>query len=174
VLLTLERLTLRDWRDDDAEVLAPLADNHAVWVNLRDRFPHPYTLDDARAFVARNLGRDPPHNVAICLADSPIGSIGIIPGADIHRVSAEVGYWLGEPFWGQGYATEAIRGFTPWAFAAFDVTRLFASVFTYNPASGRALEKAGYVREATCRQAAIKEGRIHDEWLYACVRRRSV
>ena len=169
VQLTLDRLTIRDWRDDDAAVIAPLANNRAVWINLRDRFPHPYTLADAEAFVARSRAEDPRRNFAICLDDRPIGSIGIVQGTDISRMSAEVGYWLGEPYWGRGYATEAIRGFADWVFANHDIIRLFATVFTYNAASGRALEKAGFIREATSRCASIKDGRIYDEWLYALI-----
>ena len=86
---------------------------------------------------------------------------------DIYRRSAEFGYWLGEPFWGRGYATEAIAGFSEWAFQAFDLVRLYAMVFTWNPGSARALEKCGFVREAFCKSAAIKEGQVVDEWLYA-------
>ncbi len=170
VELTLTRLTLRDWRDDDATIIAPLANNRSIWINVRDRFPHPYTLADAVAFIAKSQAEDPRRNFAICIEDRPIGSIGIIPGTDISRKSAEVGYWLGEPFWGRGYATEAIRGFSDWAFGHYDLVRLFATVFTYNVGSARALEKAGYVREATSRCASIKEGKIYDEWLYAMVR----
>jgi len=170
VLVTLDRLTIRDWRVDDAPSIAPLANNRAIWLNLRDRFPHPYTLADAEAFIAMAMAEHPARNFAICLGDAAIGSIGIIPGTDIYRRSAEIGYWLGEPYWGRGYATEAISGFSDWAFEAFDLVRLFAMVFTYNGASGRALEKAGFVREATSRCAAVKNGRIHDEWVFARVR----
>jgi len=170
VLVTLDRLTIRDWRVDDAPSIAPLANNRAIWLNLRDRFPHPYTLADAEAFIAMAMAEHPARNFAICLGDAAIGSIGIIPGTDIYRRSAEIGYWLGEPYWGRGYATEAISGFSDWAFEAFDLVRLFAMVFTYNGASGRALEKAGFVREATSRFAAVKNGQIHDEWVFARVR----
>jgi len=170
VLVTLDRLTIRDWRVDDAPSIASLANNRAIWLNLRDRFPHPYTLADAEAFIAMAMAEHPARNFAICLGDAAIGSIGIIPGTDIYRRSAEIGYWLGEPYWGRGYATEAISGFSDWAFEAFDLVRLFAMVFTYNGASGRALERAGFVREATSRCAAVKNGQIHDEWVYARVR----
>lgn len=168
--LRLERLTLREWRETDAEIIAPLADNHEVWINLRDRFPHPYTLADARAHIARCQAESPRYNFAVCLEDSPIGSIGIMPGSDIHSISAEIGYWLGQPYWGKGYGGEVIKGFSEWAFRRYGLVRLFASVFTYNPASARALEKAGFVREATFRSAAIKEGKICDEWIYARIR----
>ncbi|MBC7896058.1 MAG: GNAT family N-acetyltransferase [Cytophagaceae bacterium] len=168
--LQLPRLTIRSWRVDDAESLAPLANNYSVWRNLRDRFPHPYTADDARAYIERTLARTPQLHYAIALEDAPIGSIGVIPGEDIYRKAAEFGYWLGEPYWGRGFASEAIVGFSDWAFGAFDLVRLNALVFTWNPASARALEKGGFVLEATSRCAAIKEGKTVDEWLYAKVR----
>ena len=171
--LHLARLTIRSWRPDDAPRLAPLANNYAIWRNLRDRFPHPYAVADADAFIAHCLARDPQTNYAIALNDAPIGSIGIIPGDDIYRTSAEFGYWLGEPYWGRGYVTEAILGFTEWVFATFDLSRLYALVFTGNPASARALEKGGFVLEATSRCAAIKEGQLMDEWLYAKLRPRA-
>lgn len=167
--LTLDRLIIREFSVDDAASIASLANNRAIWLNLRDRFPHPYTLADAQAFIAMCRNEKPAHSFAICLGDAPIGSIGIIPGNDVYRKSAEIGYWLGEPYWGRGYATEAIKGFSDWALTAFDLVRLFAMVFTYNEASARALEKAGFVREATCRCAAIKDGKLRDEWVYARV-----
>lgn len=168
--LQLPRLTIRSWRVDDAERFAPLANNYAIWRNLRDRFPHPYTVEDAHAFIERTLARAQQVNYAIALDDAPIGSIGVTPGEDIYRKSAEFGYWLGEPYWGRGYASEAIIGFTDWGFDAFDLVRYNALVFTWNPASARALAKSGFVLEATSRCAAIKEGKACDEWLYAKVR----
>lgn len=168
--LRLQRVTLRDWRESDAEIIAPLANNRDVWINLRDRFPYPYTLTDAKHFIARAQAENPRYNFAVCLDDDrPMGSIGIMPGIDIHRISAEIGYWLGEPYWGNGYASEAIKGFSEWVFEHYELVRLYANVFTYNPASARALEKAGFVLEATRRSAAIKEGKICDEWAYARV-----
>jgi RimJ/RimL family protein N-acetyltransferase len=168
--LQLPRLTIRAWRADDAQHIASLADNYAIWRNLRDRFPHPYSLADAHAFIERTHASTPHRNYAITLHDVPIGSIGLIPGEDIYRKAAEFGYWLGEPHWGRGYATEAITGFTSRAFELFDLVRLHAFVFTWNVGSARALEKAGFVREATSRCAAVKEGTLCDEWLYAKIR----
>lgn len=170
--LHLPRLTIRSWQPGDAPQLAALADNRAIWRNLRDRFPHPYRLEDAQAFIAQSLGRDPQVNYAITLDGTAIGSVGISPGEDIYRKSAEFGYWLGEPYWGRGYATEVIAAFTDWAFAHFDLERIYAMVFTWNPASARALEKCGFVCEATCRNAAVKDGEVVDEWLYSRVRDR--
>jgi RimJ/RimL family protein N-acetyltransferase len=88
----------------------------------------------------------------------------------VHRRSAEIGYWLGEPFWGRGIMSEAVPAFTAYAFATFDVCRLYASVFEWNPASARILEKAGYVCEGRLRKSVVKDGRTIDQLLFACVR----
>ena len=99
-----------------------------------------------------------------------VGSIGLTLQEDVHRRSAEIGYWLGEPFWGRGIMSEAVPAFTAYAFATFDVCRLYATVFEWNPASARILEKAGYVLEGRLRKSVTKDGRIIDQFLFACVR----
>jgi len=99
-----------------------------------------------------------------------VGSVGIELGTDVFRRSAEIGYWLGEPFWGRGIATEALRAMTEYAFAHFDICRLEAGVFGWNPASARVLEKAGYTLEGRARNAVVKDGRTTDRLLYGLVR----
>jgi RimJ/RimL family protein N-acetyltransferase len=171
--LETERLVLRPWRRGDEEALVRHADNRKVWLNLRDRFPHPYTLDDARrwlALCAAVVG--PPHNFAIEHAGEPIGGVGLDPQTDVARFTAEVGYWLGEPCWGRGFATEALRRFTDYAFESFPFERLQASVFATNPASGRVLEKAGYRLEATQWHSVFKDGRFLDCHVYVRFRPR--
>lgn len=158
---------LRPFEPADAASIAALANERDIWINLRDRFPHPYRLEHAEAFVAECAQKDPPMNLAITVDGRAVGSIGVIPGSDIDRVSGEIGYWLGKPYWGRGIATAALKGATPYVAGTFGLTRVFASVFTYNPASARILEKAGYVREAYQRRAAIKDGVVHDQYVYA-------
>jgi len=166
-----ERLVLRRWREGDEEPLVRLADNRRVWINLRDRFPHPYTLEHAREWIGRCLAApDPPLELAVEHAGEPIGGVGLQPWTDVARFTAEVGYWLGEPFWGRGFATEALRHFTAYAFERFAFQRLEAWVFASNPASGRVLAKVGYVQEATLRCCAFKDGRFLDCHIYACFR----
>jgi RimJ/RimL family protein N-acetyltransferase len=168
-----ERLVLRRWREDDAEALARHADNRRIWINLRDRFPHPYTLEHAREWIGRCLAApDPPLELAIEHADEPIGGIGLQAMTDVARFTAEVGYWLGEAFWGRGFATEAVRRFTDYAFERFAFERLEAWIFATNPSSGRVLEKSGYQYEATLRRSAFKDGRFLDCHLYARLRPR--
>ena len=161
---------LRAFEPGDAPSIARLANDHDVWINLRDRFPHPYHLEDAERFIADTATRTPRTNLAVCVDGVAVGSIGVIPGSDIERVSAEIGYWLGKPYWGRGIMTAALKAATPHYAAQFGFTRVFASVFTFNPGSARILEKAGYVREAHQRQAAIKEGVVYDQYVYAWYR----
>lgn len=162
-----ERLVLRRWRKADQEPLARHANNRKVSVNLRDLFPYPYTLEHAREWIARQTAMpDPSTNLVIEHAGEFVGNVGLKPLTDVNRFTAEVGYWLGEDFWGRGFATEALASFTEYVFAQFPFERLEAWVFSSNPASGRVLEKAGYEYEATLRQSVFKEGRFLDSHVY--------
>jgi len=167
--IRLVHCTVRSWREDDAAGAAVHADNRKVWINLRDGFPHPYTVDDARAFIARARAMRPEAHFAIAVDGAVVGGIGFGLHTDVERVSAEVGYWLGEPFWGRGITTEALRAVSAWAIPQYGLTRIYAVPFEWNPASCRVLEKAGYVREGRMRRSAIKDGRIIDQLLYALV-----
>lgn len=165
--LETERLVLRPWRTDDEEALVRHADNRKVWLNLRDHFPHPYTREHAREWIGRSLASPPPQtNLAIEHAGEFIGSIGLVPLSDVSRFTAEIGYWIGEAFWGRGFAPEALRRFTDYAFERFSFERLEGWVFATNPSSGRVLEKAGYKYEATLRRSAFKDGRFLDCHVY--------
>ena len=124
--LDLGSCGVRSFRETDAAELARHANNRDVWRQLRDRFPHPYTIDDARGFITFAGGADPETAFAVTVDDLPVGSIGAVLGEDVERCSAEVGYWLGETHWGRGIATRALVGFTQYAFAAYDLERLFA------------------------------------------------
>jgi RimJ/RimL family protein N-acetyltransferase len=118
VELTLARCTLRPWRRGDESSLVLHANDRRVWLNLRDRFPHPYTAKDADEWIAHAGAQAPVLNFAIVVDGAAVGGIGLEPGTDVHRRSAEVGYWLGPPFWGRGIATEALRAVTDYAFTA--------------------------------------------------------
>lgn len=139
-------------------------------MNLRDSFPFPYTEMDARAWLGAAILQVPETAFAIATEDEAIGGIGLQPQYDVYRTSAEIGYWLGEPFWGKGIATLAVRGLTAHAFKTFDLVRIYASVFAWNPASARVLEKAGYRLEGRMRGAVIKDGKITDQLLYGITR----
>jgi RimJ/RimL family protein N-acetyltransferase len=164
-------LVFRTWRSRDLEALVRHAGNRKVWQNLKDRFPHPYTADDAERWIAMNqavLG--PAKNFAIELDGEAVGGVGLDPRGDVYRLTAEIGYWVAEPFWGRGIATEAARFISEYAFATFSLARLQAHVFDRNAASARVLEKAGYTLEARLRRAYTKEGRTGDVLLYARIR----
>jgi RimJ/RimL family protein N-acetyltransferase len=161
---------VRSWRWEDLESLVRHADNVHVARQLRDRFPHPYTRADGEAWLALALGQQPQTSFAIEADGEAVGSIGVMLGYDVERVSAEVGYWLGERVWGRGLATAALRVLAEYAFPTYDLTRLFALPFAHNLASRRVLEKAGFTLDAILRKSAIKEGRIVDQALYSLVR----
>ena len=168
--LILNRCTIRSWRLTDAEELASIADDRSIWINVRDRMPSPYTLADAISFLSTSSSADPETNFAIVVDGHVAGSIGLTPGQDIYRLTAEIGYWIGKEWRGKGIGAEALRGLTMWAFENLPVVRLHAAVFTWNPASARVLENAGYSLESTARKAAIKHGEIVDEWIYVRLR----
>lgn len=161
---------VRSWSWEDLPALVRHANNRRVWIGLRDRFPHPYSEADGRQFLDRTLTARPETNFAIEVEGEAAGGIGLVLGVDVERCSAELGYWVGEAFWGRGVATAAVRGFTPWAFSAFPLSRIFAVPFLTNSASCRVLENAGYVREGVLRSSAIKEGVLLHQAMYAVVR----
>jgi ribosomal-protein-alanine N-acetyltransferase len=167
----IDGLTLRRWRAGDIEALVRYANNRNVWINLKDRFPHPYTEVDARAWIAHCEARTgDPLSFALDWQGEAIGGLGLEPQDDIYRLTAAVGYWLGEPFWGRGLMSHAVRALSDYAFASFDLQRLQAAVFEWNVGSARVLEKAGYTCEARMRRSIIKDGRLADSLLYARLR----
>lgn len=168
--LRLNHSTLRPWQPGDETSLVRHANNRRIWLNVRDRFPHPYTMDDARFWVQLANTVEPATNFAIVVDDEAVGGIGILLQDDVHWRSAEIGYWLGEEYWGRGIVTEAVRAVTDWAFAEFDLCRIFACVYEWNPASMRVLEKAGYEYEGRLRKSVTKDGQTIDQVIYAVVR----
>jgi RimJ/RimL family protein N-acetyltransferase len=145
------------------------ANNINVAKYLRDRFPHPYTRKDAHEFLKFAAATPDPSNLAIEVDGTAVGAIGYVPGSDVERFSAEVGYWLGEAYWGRGIVSEAVVLVTEHAFTTLNLLRLFALPFADNFASARVLEKAGYVREAILRSSCVKYGVPRDQLLYARV-----
>jgi ribosomal-protein-alanine N-acetyltransferase len=170
VQITLKSAMIRTWRLSDAEAVQRYANNRKIWANLRDIFPHPYTLENARQFLEMVTQENPATTFAIATESEPIGSIRLKLGSDIHRKSAELGYWLAEPFWGRGIMSEAVAGFTPRGFEMFDVERIYAEPLANNQASARVLEKAGFTREALLRSNVFKDGKLQDSLLYAILR----
>ena len=167
--LTLNTCDVRSWRTSDAESLLRHANNRNIWLNLRDAFPHPYTKHDARAYIRSVRDRSPETTFAIAVDEEAVGSIGFVLRTDVERVSAEIGYWLAEPFWGRGITSEALVALTRYAIDTHRLTRIYALPFAWNLASCRVLEKAGYTLEARLRRSAIKDGQITDQMQYAYI-----
>ena len=163
---------LRAWTLADAPALAKLINNKKVQDNLRDGLPFPYGEEDAKVFLSAVLASDPDQNLAFAIeADGKlIGSISATRCANIHFRTAELGYYLGEPYWGRGFATEAVRQICDYIYRNTDIIRIFAEPFAYNTASCRVLEKAGFQLEGLLRSNAVKNGRILDMKMYARIR----
>jgi len=161
---------IRSYERRDVSALFEYANNPRVSMHLRDAFPYPYTRRDAVRWVQAALDQDVETHFAIATAAELIGGVGFQLQTDVHRKSAELGYWLGEPFWGRGIATLAVRAMVDYAFGQFDLVRLYAQVFQGNPASERVLQKAGFVHEGLLRRSVFKNDRLLDQNLYALVR----
>jgi len=159
---------LRPWATTDAKSLAYHANDADVARNLRDAFPHPYDLADARQYLNLVMPASVSElTLAIEVDGQAAGSISLLFQTDIGRRSAELGYWLGRACWGRGIATAAVGALSAYGFARFDLARLYATVFADNAASAKVLEKCGYALEGRLRQAVTKQGRTFDALLYA-------
>lgn len=165
--LTLERCTIRPWRLDDAESLVKHANNRKVWIALRDIFPHPYTIEDANTFLESVINSELVTLFCVEANGAAVGGIGIRIGTDVHRRTAELGYWLGEEFWRRGIMTEAVAAFTDFCFEMFQLRRIHAEPVANNPASARVLEKAGFTFEGRLKNNVLKDGKLLDSLLYA-------
>jgi RimJ/RimL family protein N-acetyltransferase len=161
------KILLRQWLNNDAEPLAMLANNKNIADNLRDHFPHPYTLEDAKKWIAINKNKNPVTNFAIEADGILVGGCGMILQDDVYRRSAEIGYWIGEPFWGKGMATEAIKLLTEQLILSCpDIVRIYAEVFENNKSSMRVLEKNNFYLESIRQKAVVKNNRLMDDYVW--------
>jgi RimJ/RimL family protein N-acetyltransferase len=160
---------LRDWRMEDAPSITRYGNNRKIWLNLRDGFPHPYTLRDAEAYIQHVNDTDPRTVFAIASETEAIGSIGLMIGRDVHRFTAEMGYWLAEPFWGRGIMTNAVINVVSYGIRDLKLHRISAEPYVTNPASARVLEKAGFGREGILRSNVYKNGKVLDQFLYSYI-----
>jgi ribosomal-protein-alanine N-acetyltransferase len=160
---------IRDWQLEDSPSIARYANNRKIWINLRDAFPHPYRIQDAASFIAHVTESSPITVFAIATQFEAIGSIGLMRGKDVHRFTAEIGYWLAEPFWGKGIMTDAVRSLTAYGVHDLGLHRIFAEPYTTNAASARVLEKAGFKCEGILRSNVFKDGKVLDQFLYSYV-----
>lgn len=163
---------IRPWRSEDAADLAAALNNPKILANLRDGLPFPYTEDDARFYITAMLSADPDstYAFAITVDDRAIGSIGAFRKDNIHRQTAEIGYYIAEPYWGQGITTTAVRALCRYLQEHTDIVRIFAEPFAHNSGSCRVLEKSGFQFEGVMRKNAFKNGEFLDMRLYALVK----
>lgn len=163
---------LRPWETGDAAALARFAGNPRIAANLRDAFPNPYTLGDAREYISSCIANEGGRQLtrAIEIHGEAAGSVGVYAGTDVYSRSAELGYWLAEPYWGQGVMTRAVRRICREAFRTLDVVRIFAEPFEGNAASRAVLEKAGFTHEGTMRSGVYKNGIVRSYCMYSLLR----
>lgn len=167
---------IRPWRLEDAEHIAAMLNDPQVLDNLRDGLPYPYTPADAREYITSMLEADPEKvfAFAIVVEDKAVGSIGVFRQENIHFRTAELGYYIGRPYWGRGVMTSAVRQTVEYVFQHSDILKVFAEPFAKNAASCRVLEKAGFTLEGVLRSHAVKHGEILDMKLYARLKHETV
>lgn len=163
----MNKCKLRPWHISDLENLVKYANNWNIAKNMTDKFPYPYTQSDGKKFIEFATKNDPIHIFAIDIDGEPVGGIGIHPQDDIHRKNAELGYWLAQPFWGQGIISDAIKLAIDFAFTSFEIDRVYARPFGTNRASQRVLEKNDFVLEGKFEKVLIKNDEYLDELIYA-------
>ncbi len=158
---------IRPWTFEDVESLAQHANNYNIAKYMRDIFPHPYTLEHAKQFIAIATKDEPLHSFAIEVAGKAVGGIGFHLQTDVRCKNAELGYWLGEAYWGKGIMSKAILQIIELAFNTYPIHRLYAVAFGNNPVSQRVLEKTGFGLEAKFEKTIFKYEEYLDEWIYA-------
>lgn len=149
------------------EEIQILANNYNIAKNLRDVFPYPYTIEAAISFLELAANGSLGYVFGIYEDDTFVGCCSLIPQNDVYRINAEIGYWIGEPYWRKGYATEAVKLLVNYAFHELDLLRVYAHIFEYNIGSMNVLEKTGFEKEAIIKSSIIKKGEIFDEHLYS-------
>ena len=163
---------IRKWKLSDAADLAMAISNKKIQNNLRDGLPYPYTEQDGANFISDMLSVDENETFAFAITvdDKVVGSIGVFRQGNIHRLTAELGYYIAEEYWGRGIMTEAVRQICEYVFDKSDIIRIYAEPFAYNTASCRVLEKAGFQYEGTLRDNAFKNGKVVDMKMYSLLK----
>ena len=164
---------IRKWKLSDAKDLAAILSNRKIQDNLRDGLPYPYTEQDGLAFISDMLSanEDETFAFAITTDNKVIGSVGVFRQGNIHRQTAELGYYVAEEYWSKGIMTEAVKQICEYVFNKSDIIRIYAEPFAYNSASCRVLEKAGFQYEGTLRNNAVKNGKIIDMKMYSLLKK---
>ena len=160
------KVQIRPWKPEDANSLAAICNNKKIWLNVRDAFPHPYTVGNAVEWISFTHTQWPIRNMAVTYNDDVAGSIGVVSKEDVYRKNIEIGYFLGEIFWGKGIATTAVGLLLEYIKSNFDVIRIYAEVFGHNVASMKVLEKNGFHLEGIRKKAVIKNNVIMDDYVW--------
>lgn len=162
-------IKLRELEITDKKKLAELCNNKKIWDNLRDYMPFPYTEDNANDFIKYCQGENPQYTFAIEYNGEFVGTIGLVRQTDIYKLTVEIGYWIGEPYWGMGIATKAVQLITEYGFNELGLVRIYTGVFAFNKASQRVLEKVGFKLECIFEKSVYKNDRIYDEYRYGLI-----
>ena len=160
------KVILREWKRSDADALAAIANNKKIWDNVRDRLPFPYTKKDAKEWLELVKKQKIVTTFCVEVDGELAGSIGVTLRDDVYRKTAEIGYFIGEEYWGKGVATEAIKQMVNYLQKKFDIVRIYAEVFEFNKASMKALEKNGFYLECVRKKAAFKNNMIVDDCVW--------
>jgi RimJ/RimL family protein N-acetyltransferase len=158
---------LRSWKESDLTNLVKYANNWEIAKNLTDKFPFPYNEENGKAFIHSAIQHKTALLLAIDVNNDAVGSIGVFPQDDIHKMNAELDYWLAEPFWNKGIITKAIQEIVSLSFNKFEINRIFARPFGSNIASQKVLEKAGFKLEARFEKTVWKNNQFEDQLIFA-------
>lgn len=163
---------IRKWKLSDAKDLSIALSNRKIQDNLRDGLPYPYTEQDGADYISDMLSADENETFAfaITIDGKAVGSIGVFRQGNIHRQTAELGYYISEEYWGRGIMTEAVKQICQYVFSESDIIRIYAEPFAYNAASCKVLEKAGFQYEGTLRRNAVKNGKVIDMKMYSLLK----
>jgi RimJ/RimL family protein N-acetyltransferase len=170
--LILMNVTIRTWQISDVPDIVKALNNKKVLYNLRDGIPHPYTEKDAKEFIDATLAseKDAQYAFAIIYNGKAVGGISVFRKDNVHRLTAELGYYIAEPYWGRGIMTLAVKQICAYIFENTNVSRIFATPYAHNIASCRVLEKTGFQLEGVLRQNAVKNEQMMDMKMYAILR----
>ena len=170
IKLQFDNYCIREFFTEDVDSLVKYANNYSVSRYLRDAFPFPYTEKDAMRWI--DIVMHDKFNLTFAIADEQelIGGIGAMPNQDVNRFTAEIGYWLAEPFWNKGIISKAVSTFCGYLFNNYNFNHLTASIYEGNDASMRVVQKAGFILEGVLRKNVYKENKFLDQYIYGLLK----